>query len=571
MPRLPDATAFGQERTPQATRPAIGYDVSALTARGGYVDSAGAGADAFTDVANKIGNDIAQTEMRMRTRADAVARARAYSEFTEKSEAELRRLSTEDDLGSPETVGKFSKFLDDQQATILGTHGGSQESRLMLEERIVGMRSAVAARAAQMTMEAQDKTVLDMIGGKVNTLVSQTWNSPGTLVQQFSALDKEIDDMAPALRPGMERQMRSAGRERIAEAALGSLIGRGGIDQAEKMLATPGLSEILGDRAQSRIQNQIIAARQVLTNAQTKGLAERTFLRTVLGREPSEPELAAHLGLTPKTDQTTVEIGDATSPTGTRIIPRFLVGQNLTPDLLNRYPAGKPPSGLDIKFGPDGKPISITTGRQGSESAVPGLGTTASGEVDKELLAALGSRQSLQAIKTRFKPEFQQIPTRLGFAWNVLKDKGGGMLGEMDPQDKASLDEFTQYRAEAGQMFSNVLKQLSGVAVNPSELKRAESYLPAPGSGVFDGDSPTELDAKIKRFTEFNDKAIARLAYTKARGVKFDTVNLDDMPQIIRKRGDEVAKQLESQGMAGDALKGAVRMQIAREFGFVGP
>jgi hypothetical protein len=189
--------------------------------------------------------------------------------------------------------------------------------------------------------------------------------------------------------------------------------------------------------------------------------------------------------------------------------------------------------------------------------------------VQKNMLNTASLRGQVSDISRQFKPEFQQSGTRIGMQWTALKDKFG--KGEVTPEDKQSLSDFTQYRASAAQMFSNVLKEMSGVAVNPTEFKRAETYLPNPGTGVFDGDSPTELEAKTTRLKEFTDKAIAKYHYINTRGFTVDDVDIDQMPSIMNRRGAELEQEIKAQmpNAAAEEVKGMVKEQLASEFELV--
>ena len=44
---------------------------------------------------------------------------------------------------------------------------------------------------------------------------------------------------------------------------------------------------------------------------------------------------------------------------------------------------------------------------------------------------------------------------------------------------------------------------MSGVAVNPQEFSRAQAFLPNVGTGIFDGDSPTEFRTKVDDLEAF--------------------------------------------------------------------
>lgn len=219
-----------------------------------------------------------------------------------------------------------------------------------------------------------------------------------------------------------------------------------------------------------------------------------------------------------------------------------------------------------IVMGPDGKPLFMRGGAAAMQGMVSGLGQKAQNEVQEQLLNTTAQLSQVNRISERFKPEYQQIGTRAGMSWAAVKDKGGMTL---DPNERRALGEFTQYRAEAANFYADRLKAMSGSAVTEHEMKRQSAYLPNPGTGVFDGDSPTELAAKNARMKEFFQNVTARLHYVSKNGTDIKNVSLEKMPEVIRERGNALEGEFKKRGLEGDQLKAAVRRQLAGEFGLV--
>lgn len=249
-----------------------------------------------------------------------------------------------------------------------------------------------------------------------------------------------------------------------------------------------------------------------------------------------------------------VEIYDPKSPTGTRFVKESdAIGQ-----------PGKMPSGMNIEFGPDGRPTRISSGRGSAASGPGGMSKPTQSDVEGNILKSGDTMSQLKSIQNMYRPEFQKIGNRLNMSWDALKNKAGA---DLDPTERKNLEDYTKYRAEAGQLFSLTLKNLSGVAVNPTEFERAKAWLPTPGSGVFDGDSPVELEAKRQRFEDFTRKALIKHNYILKKGIGKDDIDVDDMPAIVQKRGDELEARLKSR-YQGVELKRAVKSALSDEFGF---
>lgn len=219
------------------------------------------------------------------------------------------------------------------------------------------------------------------------------------------------------------------------------------------------------------------------------------------------------------------------------------------------------PSGMELTTNPDGS-VSF---RQGP-GVGSGLSKATENKVQSRVLGAGDTLQHLASIRSRYRPEFQQLGTRWN-AWKTGMKEKLGFGDTIDPADKQTLAEYSAYRADAGQLFALTLKDLSGVAVNPTEFKRAEAWLPNPGTGIFDGDSPTELKSKLERFEEFSRRAYMKYHYINKNGLTVDDIDVDDIPGIVQKRGDELFAEALARGLKDAAAKTAVKRALIEEFG----
>ena len=247
-----------------------------------------------------------------------------------------------------------------------------------------------------------------------------------------------------------------------------------------------------------------------------------------------------------------VEIYDPKSPTGTRMVTREEAAGK----------PGKPESGWSIDTDKDGN-VRIVKGRGAGTAG--GLEKRTASEVEDKIIKAGDTMAQLKSIERLYRPEFQQLGTRFGTLATKWKSKADLKIS---PQERQTLKEFSKFKAEAGQLFALTLKDLSGVAVNPTEFKRAEGWLPNPGTGLFDGDSPIEMEAKRERFEEFTRKALIKYNYIRKNGLSINDIDVDDMPKIVQKRGNELEFMYKSQGLQGDELNRAVKIGLSDEFGF---
>jgi hypothetical protein len=214
----------------------------------------------------------------------------------------------------------------------------------------------------------------------------------------------------------------------------------------------------------------------------------------------------------------------------------------------------KEPTGpaVDVTL-PDGTRITAGTGSKGGATSQSGLTPKTQGEVEKGLLDVTEGLADTHRIQKAYDPSFATIGGQWAGYTNRIKDKLGYQL---NPEEQKQFEGFSGYRAEAGRVFANTLKKLSGTAVTEPEMKRQEVYLINPGTGVFDGDSPAQVKTKIDKFLSFQRNSIARLNYIRKNGLSirnaagdkdFANISLDRVPGIIKGYGQKLSDQLQKQ------------------------
>jgi hypothetical protein len=98
------------------------------------------------------------------------------------------------------------------------------------------------------------------------------------------------------------------------------------------------------------------------------------------------------------------------------------------------------------------------------------------------------------------------------------------------------------------------------------EAERIISSLPNPGTGIFDGDSPTQFKAKLDNGIQQTKYSLARKQYALKNGLKWENIDLNQMPAIVNKRAAELAKQYKLDPTK-EADKNTIKTQLAAEFG----
>jgi hypothetical protein len=197
------------------------------------------------------------------------------------------------------------------------------------------------------------------------------------------------------------------------------------------------------------------------------------------------------------------------------------------------------------------------------------LDKAASTQNDKEELAATGQLATLNNIKNAFDAKYLNIPNRISLWGKALQEK----LGTLNADDQKDLAGYTQFRQASWHNLNRILKDLSGTAVTQNEMDRQLLDQPNPGQGFGDGDSPTEFATKLRGEMAFAHSAIARSRWLRTKGFTGKPwesgVSIDDMPAIIKERGDELYQQLQQANPKADPtqLQQSVQKNLKKEFG----
>ncbi len=199
-----------------------------------------------------------------------------------------------------------------------------------------------------------------------------------------------------------------------------------------------------------------------------------------------------------------------------------------------------PSKGMEITTG-DG--TTIRTGVPTSDMTGP-----TRNKVQEKLMNSVEGLSRIEGIIKDFKPEYQQVPSKLGFKWTELKDKFN--LGEIKDDDRKSLEEFSVYKQNSLNNINLYIKEITGAQMSEKEATRIRQGLPDPGENVFDGDSPTEFYSKMVNTYKQTKAAVARYNYYLKKGIDPNAigsmvndggaVSLTEMEKIIEERGKEL-------------------------------
>lgn len=167
------------------------------------------------------------------------------------------------------------------------------------------------------------------------------------------------------------------------------------------------------------------------------------------------------------------------------------------------------PTGMEITTS-DGTTIRTGVPRGGMQKKTRG-------NIEGKLLGAREGLARLHSIAERFKPEYQEIPTRLGVAWTGLKARFGA--GDISPEDRRSLTDFVKYRRGAISNINLYIKEITGAQMSEAEADRLRLAVPDPGEGIYPKDDPITFKAKMDSAVEDLEKAAVRYEHYLNQGI----------------------------------------------------
>lgn len=197
------------------------------------------------------------------------------------------------------------------------------------------------------------------------------------------------------------------------------------------------------------------------------------------------------------------------------------------------------------------------------------LDKAAQTEVDKQEITTTNSLAKIGEIASSFDPEFLTYQGQ-GTNWaRSVVDK----LGYLKPEDQGKLYKFATFRRDAAAAVNAAIKANSGATVTEQELARNLVELPNAGTGLLDGDSPTEFKAKLDRARETLTLGVARSRYLRQKGFTgkpWDSgIELDQMRGMINQRAQQLMGELQKQnpGATPAAIEAEASRRIKQEFG----
>lgn len=239
--------------------------------------------------AEEISGPLQKAAERMQSREDAISTAGGVTDYNQQAKDTVRSFTTEKDLSKPEDSAALGLELENLKSQALANFTGSPDARAKLEARLIGIQSGYEGQAGEISAAIS----LDRMNETIDLGVTQAVNQAGQAASTWTVGDRGIsglqEDIALALQASddhvdlvaggltilQERSMKKAGRARVAESTLNTLIRRNQADVAEQLLST-GIGASLTPAQRQRVVQKI---------------ADVTVARTSMLRKVQQAEL----------------------------------------------------------------------------------------------------------------------------------------------------------------------------------------------------------------------------------------------------------------------------------------
>ncbi|TXH43639.1 MAG: hypothetical protein E6Q97_33805 [Desulfurellales bacterium] len=228
-----------------------------------------------------------------------------------------------------------------------------------------------------------------------------------------------------------------------------------------------------------------------------------------------------------------------------------------------------PATGKFLGFEPQAQPQAPGRAGAADKKDSSGLATPTINALEENSLKSGEGLARVTNVINQFKPEYQQLGTRWRNAGVALGEKTG--LREPSEEERGRLTEFTQYRRSATEILNAGIKDQTGASMGVQEAERIIATMPNAGTGLLDGDSPTEFMAKARGIESALRNAQMRANWARRHGLDplKTGVELQDVPKIVNERGAAIEALIrkEKPTWGADEIKQAVRRQLGQEFG----
>jgi hypothetical protein len=181
-----------------------------------------------------------------------------------------------------------------------------------------------------------------------------------------------------------------------------------------------------------------------------------------------------------------------------------------TPDEIALFAQKLKGKGISMTL-PDGTVVEI-----GGPSGGPEMTSKTKGAIEGKLTAGREQLARMETIVKEFKPEYQEVGTRLSTAWTGMKARLGM---DIAPEDINKLTDFKKFQRKAIENINLYIKEMTGAQMSEKEASRLRLAQPDPGESWWKGDDPITFKAKMDDVQLMTRAAVARYEYYRNKGL----------------------------------------------------
>ena len=151
-----------------------------------------------------------------------------------------------------------------------------------------------------------------------------------------------------------------------------------------------------------------------------------------------------------------------------------------------------------------------------------GMSPKVKGDIQTKLLNAQEQFSRVSEIMKEYKPEFLQVPNRLGIAWTAVQEKW--FKKELSEDEAKTLTDYQTFLSSAGENLNMYIKEITGAQMSEVEVHRLKLVPPDAGAKWWEGNSPTQFKAKADRILLAGRAAQARFNWYLNKGLQAEEI-----------------------------------------------
>jgi len=256
------------------------------------------------EVIGQAGQAMMEIGTMMKRREDVLDRVRLYTAIDQEAQSMLDTVVSSGDILKKDTITGFEQSLRQKVGEALNQHAGTASSRAELQAQLENQIGQYVKSANAAQIKAQHTMLGNMVEQTSNKLAMQAVFAPDKMQDIFAEYDSELGKIKDALSPQMYQSYSQAGRAKIAQNAVTSMLQNGNWQEAQKILADPTISSYMDPNAARKLSIDARVDEAKAGQAVQAQMQNRTKWSALLGRNLTAEEQIRIDSLPAKKDMT---------------------------------------------------------------------------------------------------------------------------------------------------------------------------------------------------------------------------------------------------------------------------